>query len=101
MPYEERETELVTAMETLARLHNAAGVTAPVDETSQTFHDRPFRVLGSARFVTACLEEVSDERLRSLPLVGGIDQWVDSTDVLSHPRTSASLAETYRAWLRS
>ena len=49
------------------------------------FFSRPFRVLGSARFVDACLEQVEDGWLRSLPLVGGIDQWVDSTDVLSSP----------------
>lgn len=97
--YEKRETALVAAMETLARLHNAAGVTAPVDEAVGTFYDRPFRVLGSARFVTACLEEVSDERLRALPLVGGIDQLADSTDVLAYPRTFEKLTATYRAWI--
>ncbi len=97
--YEERETGLIRAMETLARLHNEAGVTAAVDESSRTFHDRPFRVLGSARFVTACLEEVTDERLRALPLVGGVDQFADSTDVLAYPPTFEKLAATYRAWL--
>jgi uncharacterized protein DUF4037 len=99
--YEERETALVAAMETLARLHNAAGITPPVDEQSGWFHDRPFRVLGSARFVDACLEQVSDERLRALPLVGGIDQVADSTDVLSSPRMFDELAATYRALIES
>jgi Domain of unknown function (DUF4037) len=97
--YEERERALVGAMETLARLHNAAGVTAPVEEAAGWFHDRPFRVLNSARFVTACLEKLSDERLRALPLVGGVDQFADSTDVLAYPRTFEKLAATYRAWL--
>jgi hypothetical protein len=95
--YVERETVLVAAMETLARLHNAAGITPPVDAGSGWFHDRPFRVLGSSRFVEACLAEVSDERLRALPLVGGIDQFADSTDVLAYPRTFEKLAATYRA----
>ena len=97
--YEEREAAVVEALETLARLHNEVGVTAPVEETSRTFHDRPFRVLGSGRFVTACLEKLSDDRLRALPLVGGIDQLADSTDVLAYPRTFEKLAATYRAWL--
>jgi Domain of unknown function (DUF4037) len=97
--YEEREAALVGAMETLARLHNATGVTAPVDERSHTFYGRPFRVLGSGRFVTACLEQVSDERLRGLPLVGGIDQFADSTDVLAYPRTFEKLTSAYRAWI--
>ena len=94
-----RETALVESMEALARLHNAAGVTKPLDEAAGHFHDRPFRVLGSGRFVTACLDEVTDERLRSLPLVGAVDQLADSTDLLSHPRTFEQLAETYRTWL--
>jgi Domain of unknown function (DUF4037) len=97
--YEERETALVEAMETLARLHNAVAVTAPVHESARMFYDRPFRVLGSARFMRACLEQVSDERLRALPLVGGVDQFADSTDVLAYPRTFEKLAATYRAWL--
>jgi hypothetical protein len=97
--YEEREAALVAALETLARLHNAVGVTQPVEATSRSFYDRPFRVLGSGRFVTACLEQVSDERLRVLPLVGAVDQFADSTDVLAYPRTFEKLAEAYRAWL--
>jgi Domain of unknown function (DUF4037) len=97
--YAEREPALIGALESLARLHNAAEVTPPVDEAARTFYDRPFRVLGSGRFVTACLEQVEDERLRELPLVGGIDQHADSTDVLAYPRTFEKLAETYHAWL--
>jgi Domain of unknown function (DUF4037) len=97
--YLARERTLVAALERLARLHNATGVTAPVDEASVQFHDRPFRVLGSGRFVAACLERVEDDRLRSLPLVGGVDQWADSTDVLAYPRTFEKLTEAYHAWL--
>ena len=65
-------------------------MTAAVDETIGLFYSRPFRVLGSSRFVEACLERVSDPWLRSLPLIGAVDQFVDSTDVLSDPRPSAS-----------
>ena len=31
------------------------------------------------------LARVEDEWLRTLPLIGGTDQWSDSTDVLSDP----------------
>lgn len=55
-----REAALVEAVEELARRHNALGVTRPVDPTVRPFHARPFRVLGSHRFVEACLERVSD-----------------------------------------
>ena len=83
--YETREAALIEVVTKLAARHNALGITEPVDESVGIFHDRPFRVLGSGRFVEACLGRVSDPWLRSLPLTGAIDQFVDSTDVLSKP----------------
>lgn len=93
--YEAREAALVQAVEELARRHNALGLTREVEPTVRLFHTRPFRVLGSGRFVDACLEAVGDPWLRSLPLVGGIDQWVDSTDALSYPATARRAAAMY------
>jgi len=93
--YDEREAALVVAVEELARRHNALGITGPVDATVRLFHSRPFRVLGSSRFVEACLERVRDPWLRSLPLVGGVDQISDSTDLLEDPRAFGALAALY------
>jgi hypothetical protein len=95
--FESREAALVAAVEVLARRHNALGLTAEVDPTARPFYSRPFRVLGSGRFVDACLERVSDPWLRSLPLVGGIDQLADSTDVLSYPATARRATAIYDA----
>ena len=47
------------------------------------------------RFVAACLERVEDPWLRSLPLIGSVDQWVDSTGVLQHPEVLQRLAPAY------
>jgi hypothetical protein len=80
-----RELALADAYEAVARRHNALGVTDAVDPTVRPFHSRPFRVLHSERFVAACLARVADPGLRDLPLVGAIDQFVDSTDVLAYP----------------
>jgi uncharacterized protein DUF4037 len=80
-----REEGLTAAVEAVARRHNALAITEHVDPTVRPFYTRPFQVLGSRRFVDACLAEVEDEWLRSLPLTGAIDQWSDSTDVLSDP----------------
>jgi Domain of unknown function (DUF4037) len=96
--YQLREGALVEVVQTLAARHNALAITAPVDESARLFHLRPYRVIGSSRFVDACLEGISDPWLRSLPLVGGIDQFVDSTDVLSEPDTFRGLARVYEAW---
>lgn len=91
-----REAALVLAYETIARQHNSAAITAPVEPTVRRFHDRPFRVLDSDRFVQVCLTEVSDEWLRGLPLIGSVEQFVDSTDVTSNARTVQLLRQVYR-----
>jgi hypothetical protein len=93
--YETREAALVAAVEELATRHNGLGITAPVDATVRLFHSRPFRVLGSSRFTDVCLARVRDPSLRSFPLIGGIDQISDSTDVLEDANVFAAAARLY------
>ncbi|MBA3717069.1 MAG: DUF4037 domain-containing protein [Actinobacteria bacterium] len=93
--YPSREHALSEAVEAVARRHNALGLTEPAEPTVRPFYTRPFRVLSSRRFVDACLAEISDPWLRSLPLVGSIDQLADSTDVLSNPPFSRRLGGVY------
>ena len=81
--YPQREQALVDAYEEVARRHNSLEMTRPETPTVRLFHDRPFRVIGADRFAHACVETIDDPILRSLPLVGAVDQWVDATDVLS------------------
>lgn len=99
--YENRERLLVEVVRILARTHNALEITTHVDESVGIFHDRPFRVLGSGRFVDACLEHVSDPWLRALPLVGAADQFIDSTDILSEPDVFPQLSTLFVAWEKS
>ena len=87
------------AYELLARRHNATAITEPVDPTVRPFHDRPALVLGAGRFVDACLATVHDPALRKVPLVGGVDQVADSTDVLSDPGVTTQLRPFYEKWL--
>jgi Domain of unknown function (DUF4037) len=93
--YPAREQALVEAYEALARRHNALGVTAALDPSVRGFHGRPFRVLMGDRFAEACQQAVEDARLRSLPLVGSVDQFADSTDVLSSASRSQRLRTFY------
>jgi hypothetical protein len=90
-----RERALVAAYECVARRHNAAALTEPLDATVRPFHNRPFRVIGAERFAIACRATVPDEQLRALPLVGSIDQFVDSTDVLANPVVARRLRALY------
>jgi hypothetical protein len=91
-----REDALAEAYETLGRRHNAAAVTAPVDPSTRSYYDRPFRVLMADRFVEACLAEVSEPTLRALPLIGSVDQFADSTDVRAAPGVVPLLRGVYR-----
>jgi hypothetical protein len=93
--FEAREAALVEAAQLLAERHNLLGVTREVATTIGRFHGRPYRVLGSGRFVDACLERVADPWLRALPLVGAIDQLADSTDVLGDPAVARRAAALY------
>ncbi len=92
-----REKALTRVYETLARMHNDSGLQAVDEPTVRPFHGRPFLVPASDRFVAACLAAVTDERLRTLPLVGSVDQFVDSTDVLSRPDYATRLRAMYEA----
>jgi uncharacterized protein DUF4037 len=78
-----REKALTRVYEAVARMHNDSGLQLAADPAVRPFHGRPFLVLASDRFVDACLAAVTDEMLRTLPPVGSVDQFVDSTDVLS------------------
>ena len=92
-----REEALMEAFEIVARRHNDAEVTRTVAPEVTRFHGRPFQVIGSSRFVDACLDAVGDDYLRGLPLVGSIDQIVDSVDVLSYPQRARRLMESFEA----
>lgn len=80
--YAAREAALVEAYEAVAAQHNAVGLTAEVDARTRDYHGRPFRVLMADRFADACTAAIRDPWLRGLPLVGTVDQFVDSTDVM-------------------
>jgi len=80
-----REHHLVRAYEAVAAAHNELGLTAPVDPATRPYHTRPFQVLHAERFTAALTARITDPAIRSLPVIGAVDQFVDSTDVLSDP----------------
>lgn len=93
--YPAREAALCSAYEYVARCHNELNLTPLVDPEVRLFHERPFRVLGADRFADVCLSGIHDGWLKRQPLVGSVDQFVDSTDVLSNPHRSRSLINIY------
>jgi hypothetical protein len=81
-----REQHLGDAYETVAALHNRLGFTPPLDTRTHGFYDRPYQVIGAARFSAALREAVTDPQIRQLPLTGATDQFTDSTDAAGNLR---------------
>ncbi|MEV5604724.1 DUF4037 domain-containing protein [Streptomyces sp. NPDC052299] len=80
-----RERHLARAYETVAAAHNRLGLCDPVDPTTRPYHNRPFQVLHAERFAGALTARITDPAVLALPPAGAVDQFVDSTEVLSRP----------------
>ena len=94
--WHEREAALCQAYEALAVMHNALGISAPLPDRVSQFHGRPFRVIHGQRFAEALRAAIADEAVRCLPEgIGGVDQWIDSTDVLSNADRRLKLRPLY------
>ncbi|WP_407700809.1 DUF4037 domain-containing protein [Streptomyces endophyticus] len=91
-----REAHLCDAYETVAMLQNATGLAAPLDPTRRPYHSRPFLVLHADRFAQALAGTLTHPALRELPLVGGVDQWADSTDLLHQSRAVRAAVHAIR-----
>jgi hypothetical protein len=84
----EREEYLCRAYEYLAATHNALGITELLPARVSGFHNRPFRVIPGGRFAEALRQRIQDpvvSRIARQRLIGSIDQWSDSTDILEGP----------------
>jgi hypothetical protein len=86
----ERAPHFAAAYETLARMHNALGITAPLDPRAGHYHGRPFAehdgrpfiVIHAERFAQAIRDTITNDKLRDMAsFIGGIDQFADSTDL--------------------
>jgi hypothetical protein len=94
--WQEREGYLCAAYEIAATMHNDLGVTEPVQTKVRQFHDRPFRVIEGEEIAKALWDAIQDPEVRALPYgVGKIDQYVDSTDILSYTERSRRLDALY------
>ena len=84
--WQDRQRHLVHAYEIVAAMHNALGITEPLSTQTSQFHGRPFLIIQAGQFADALRNQIQDERVRRLPeAIGSIDQFVDSTDVLTNP----------------
>ena len=95
--WQEREAGVIGAVGILAKHHNGLALTEPIDPCPRPFHTRPFEVMDAERFAVALTSSIKHPAVRALPKhLGGIDQYMDSTDAL----VNTELRQVLREWLR-
>lgn len=94
--WQAREKPLSAAYELMARLHNDLGITQPLPTQVSFYYDRPFLVIQGDNFAQAIHAAITGEEVRALPAnIGALDQFIDSTDVLSDVTRFRQLAFIY------
>ncbi|MFH1174168.1 MAG: DUF4037 domain-containing protein [archaeon] len=87
-----REKYLSQMYEYAGRRHNELGITRTIKPKVSNFHDRPFLVIHGELFAQELRKRIKNPELSSLPLIGSINQFSDSTDVLENDTTNFKLA---------
>lgn len=94
--WSERQGFLVSAYEIVASKHNDLQITAVITPKVSYFHERPFLVIDGERFAHAIREKISDpvvKRITDKWLIGNVDQFSDSTDLVNWARSFIFLYE--------
>lgn len=95
--WQERQEHFSQAYAVAASLHNGLGITPPLPTRVSLFHTRPYLVIHGERFAAAIRDAIQSPEVRDLPQhIGAIDQFVDSTDILSYTEASARLKDLYQ-----
>jgi hypothetical protein len=98
--WSERERHLCEAYETVAAMHNALRITEPLPAQVGPFFGRPFRVIHlEGGFAEAIRDQIQDPEVRRIAdrrMIGGIDQWSDSTDLLEGTGWRPTLRRLYQ-----
>jgi len=82
--WQERQDNLTKAYEYIAKLHNDLRITDSLTTEVSQYYNRPFMIIRADKFADAIHAKIVDEEVKQLPkYLGGIDQYVDSTEVLS------------------
>jgi hypothetical protein len=96
--WRERESHLAPAYEAVAAMHNRLGLTGALPSEARDFFGRPFKVIALHGFANALLARITDERVGRIAArrpIGSVDQFSDSTDLVSHTEWRATLRKFY------
>jgi len=95
--WRDRENALAAGCEVLLGVQRERMLPAPQSAVIP-FFDRPYRTVDQA-VPGGLMAAITDPEVARLPpMVGAVEQWIDSTDVLSPSGRRASLQSAYQAW---
>lgn len=87
-----REAALGRALLLLADMQRRTGIAADIAPIVASYYDRPYRVVNADEIASALFETISDPAIRVLPRTGAVDQFVDSTPVLTNAIRTRTIA---------
>ncbi|MBI2811407.1 MAG: DUF4037 domain-containing protein [Candidatus Melainabacteria bacterium] len=96
--WEERQEWLSEAYEFVAAAHNELRITENLPTSVRQFHGRPFFVISMGEFSKAIFSQIQDQTVRKISEkrpIGSIDQFSDSTDLISDPAWRSTLKSLY------
>ncbi len=101
--WEERQSHLVPAYEFLAAMHNQLEITEKLPTRARDFHGRPFMVISMGDYSKAICSRIAQlktastaiKELAKKPLIGSVEQFSDSTDLLSNSCWRAVIRNFY------
>ncbi len=96
--WEDRQKRLSEAYEFVARAHNDLTITENLPTKVRQFHGRPFFVISMGEFSKAIFSQIQDRAVRKIAEkrpIGSIDQFSDSTDLISDPAWRTTLRTLY------
>lgn len=96
--WQERQAYLAEAYEYVAQCHNDLCITAAMPTAAKQFFTRPFQVISMGAFSKEIVSKISDKTVKDIAskrAIGAIDQFSDSTDLLSDPSWRQTLRGLY------
>ncbi len=93
--WQTREAAIASAAELLARLQLDRDIPGALAPRVDNYFTRPFRVINADEIASGLRQAISDPALRNVP-AGAIDQFVESTPILSSPALSRGIMAAAR-----
>jgi len=95
--WKEREKHFARAYTVIARLHNKLQITRPIPEEVSNYHGRPYMVFEAPDLFVDILNSFTDDEVKAIKHgLGSVNQFIETTDLLSRGPLAQMLKALYR-----